>query len=509
MKTVRLFSLLLSLTVALTVGLQNCKKKDPDPVKPVVVTPPGSTTTAPGSSTTAVTPIGTAPTVGTAVAPTASGIASTSATVSAVIDGNGGAAISQHGFVYSKTVQSPTLADSKTERGATTGPFPLTLTSNLTGLDPNTIYYVRAYATNDKGTGYGATGQVKTMTAQTINRVNGTALFGISTIDADGSDDKFYAVDLETGVTKWIFKSGRGYQASADVANGVAYVSSGKNLYAIDIATGTAKWTNSTTEKFGEPLVAGNVIYLTEGQSNLKLLAIDAATGTKKWEMSLATNDAVSKSPTVANGIIYVGISNRLIAADANTGTIKWSYTADSAVDISNPALVDNILYTTSRGYVYALDAGTGTRKWFTRISARIEDWGSSPTVSNGNVYIYSYLGYAMAFDAATGAKKWEYRTGVQGIMAPFVSNGLVYVANAVIDAATGTKKLDLTVRFSNSLVVDEHYFGGVSRKLAAINVATGIQKWQSASLTGNPMPPIIIGNDGRVYRSSDSGNQQ
>lgn len=58
----------------------------------------------------------------------------------------------QHGVCWS-TSQNPTIANSKTELGArnTTGAF----TSNMTGLLPNTLYYVRAYATNTAGTSYG------------------------------------------------------------------------------------------------------------------------------------------------------------------------------------------------------------------------------------------------------------------------------------------------------------------------------------------------------------------
>ena len=53
---------------------------------------------------------------------------------------------------------SPTIADSKTEDGSGIG----TYTSELTGLEPNTTYYVRAYATNDLGTAYGQTNSFKT-----------------------------------------------------------------------------------------------------------------------------------------------------------------------------------------------------------------------------------------------------------------------------------------------------------------------------------------------------------
>ncbi len=174
MKLFRILPLYLSLLLALTLGLQNCKKTEPDPVKPGTATPgsttttpgsgtttPGSGTTTPGSTTTSVSI--TAPVFSTAVGTNTSGIASTSMIVTDVLESNGGTAISQHGHVWSKTNQTPSLTDSKTELGATTGPFPFTIASKLTGLEANTTYYVRPYATNDKGTGYGKMEQMKTM----------------------------------------------------------------------------------------------------------------------------------------------------------------------------------------------------------------------------------------------------------------------------------------------------------------------------------------------------------
>jgi uncharacterized protein (TIGR02145 family) len=49
------------------------------------------------------------------------------------------------------TISPPTIAGNKTEDGAGTGIF----TSNITDLEPGKTYYVRAYATNSDGTGYG------------------------------------------------------------------------------------------------------------------------------------------------------------------------------------------------------------------------------------------------------------------------------------------------------------------------------------------------------------------
>lgn len=58
--------------------------------------------------------------------------------------------IRECGVCWSKS-PNPTIANSHTSNGAGTGSF----VSEITGLEPNTTYYVRAYATNDVGTGYG------------------------------------------------------------------------------------------------------------------------------------------------------------------------------------------------------------------------------------------------------------------------------------------------------------------------------------------------------------------
>lgn len=60
--------------------------------------------------------------------------------------------LSQYGHVWN-TKQSPTVSNNRTQLGATesTGTF----NSTLTGLNPNTTYYVRSYAVNSVGTSYG------------------------------------------------------------------------------------------------------------------------------------------------------------------------------------------------------------------------------------------------------------------------------------------------------------------------------------------------------------------
>ncbi|MBR6774562.1 MAG: hypothetical protein IKM23_02460 [Bacteroidales bacterium] len=84
-----------------------------------------------------------------------------------------GAEVTERGVCWS-TSQNPTINDNKTSDGSGTGAF----TSQLSGLSSSTTYYVRAYATNSAGTGYGDVISFTTLkeivkpTVQTLNVVN-------------------------------------------------------------------------------------------------------------------------------------------------------------------------------------------------------------------------------------------------------------------------------------------------------------------------------------------------
>ncbi len=78
------------------------------------------------------------------------GITQTTAASGGTITSDGGASVTERGVCWS-TQTNPTVSDSITSDGTGTGSF----TSNITGLTGNTIYYVRAYATNSEGTSYG------------------------------------------------------------------------------------------------------------------------------------------------------------------------------------------------------------------------------------------------------------------------------------------------------------------------------------------------------------------
>jgi hypothetical protein len=90
-------------------------------------------------------------------------ITATSAISGGNVTSQGGSIVTARGVCYS-TSPNPTLSNSFTTNSAGTGTF----TSNLTGLLPNTTYYVRAYATNSFGTFYGIQRTFTTLTAPSV-----------------------------------------------------------------------------------------------------------------------------------------------------------------------------------------------------------------------------------------------------------------------------------------------------------------------------------------------------
>ena len=79
-----------------------------------------------------------------------SGITDTNAIGGGTVTSNGGSSITECGVCWS-TETNPTVEDSYVVSNSITNTF----SCKITNLVPNTTYYVRAYAMNDKGVGYG------------------------------------------------------------------------------------------------------------------------------------------------------------------------------------------------------------------------------------------------------------------------------------------------------------------------------------------------------------------
>lgn len=97
-------------------------------------------------------------------------ITETTALAAGNVLSDGNASVTEWGIVYS-TNQNPTTSDNKVASSSSMGSF----TCNLTKLQPNTTYYVRAYAINNKGIAYG-----EEVTFTMNDHIEGTQTFTVN-----------------------------------------------------------------------------------------------------------------------------------------------------------------------------------------------------------------------------------------------------------------------------------------------------------------------------------------
>jgi len=157
---------------------------------------------------------------------------------------------------------------------------------------------------------------------------------------------------------------------------------------------------------------------------------------TELWRF--ATGGIIYSSPSVANGIVYVGSDDKnLYAIDAMTGKEKWRFAMGGWV-YSAPAVVNGIVYAGNayeslydlkgaNGSLHAIDAVTGKEKWRFVTGSYVDQ---SPAVANGIVYIGSGDKNLYAIDAVTGEEKWRFATGDRVVSSPAVAKGIIYVGS-------------------------------------------------------------------------------
>jgi uncharacterized protein (TIGR02145 family) len=103
-----------------------------------------------------------------------SAITTNAATIEVTFQDDGGSTISSRGVCWN-TTGNPTASDSKTSDGVGNEGF----MSNLSGLNPNTLYYIKAYAVNSVGTSYGNEMIVRTY-AGTVSDAEGNSYYTIT-----------------------------------------------------------------------------------------------------------------------------------------------------------------------------------------------------------------------------------------------------------------------------------------------------------------------------------------
>jgi hypothetical protein len=266
---------------------------------------------------------------------------------------DGGSAVTARGVIWS-TSSGPTVSlSTKTTDGTGTGTF----TSSVTGLTPNTTYYLRAYATTAAGTGYGnevsfTTPQVApsiSYTTSSYTLVRNSTMTPIPITNAGGTPDKVQVSTL-AGTGSATFANGIGRSASFSYPNGVwvdgsgiLYVADGGNhrIRKMTISTGvvetlagsgSAGFANGigATASFNDPFGIvgdGNGNLFVVDVNNHRIRKVVISTGEVSSVAGSGSTGSTNGTGTSATFAFPQGIaldgSGNLVIADYTNGLIR------------------------------------------------------------------------------------------------------------------------------------------------------------------------------------------
>lgn len=256
--------------------------------------------------------------------------------------------------------------------------------------------------------------------------------FGAELADSTG----FFALDSETGETKWHKAPASGF-GDALVAGGGLYCTVAGDACEIDPETGDVVW--KTENIGGATCYADGTLFYSDG------VALSAEDGSVLWDVS-GDEDRLQ---TVSGGQVYSVKTDRdtgteVRARSADDGSIMWSQSIgiDGYWWGSQLTFADGHVFFRVDNTIRALDAKTGEEAWTYEANAEL---ASDLTVADDALYVGGRttpepdVGIALiiAIDTASGERKWHHSFGEWEFDDTGPAAGTPVIANEKVYTAT------------------------------------------------------------------------
>ena len=359
-------------------------------------------------------------------------------------------------------------------------------------------------------------------------------------------------VAVQAPPLKWKTRSGApdNEHSAPVIVNGIIYHStSSGSLYALDTQTGQTRWEYKPRfEQYGARNVTSVAVtqnLVVYGASNLVklgrfpehdtiaayVIAVDADTGEEKWRFK-PVEEAVT-APTVTNNTVYFGSSyttnrgptnvyfGQLYALELATGELKWQIPLIDGNIRESLAASDDILYVVvnlaeyrrNAHYLYAIDIPTHRTKWTVSIESDGHDYENRDPILGGNtIYVVGPRygsGTLYAIDKQSGEIKWQHEqapashvTLLDGL--PGISASMVFTSPPLLPRPGITTLPALgndAVYFGTNADTGQQHPAGraygniIEHYLVALESNTGQERWRLRSENELRSRPLFAHN--------------
>jgi outer membrane protein assembly factor BamB len=263
---------------------------------------------------------------------------------------------------------------------------------------------------------------------------------------AGSDNGSLYALDAKTGNQLWAYHAATSSEVvsvgSVTVANGIVYGTSSNNtshsfVFAVDAKTGAQSWMQQVNnELLSAPQFSDGKLYVvtaaltqagksTSIESHLDVF--DAATGslpaqTSQDTESINANIPLLGAPTVANGVVfYTALNGDVSAVSAGDASVQWKQSLGGQIDAA-PQVANGLVYVgVSNGSIQnnpilALNVQDGSPHWQHSIT---NYGGGNIVVNSGTLYVGASDCTVYALNADTGSVNWTYNDGAPFCNAP------------------------------------------------------------------------------------------
>ena len=345
----------------------------------------------------------------------------------------------------------------------------------------------------------------------------------------------FEAVNWDVYQTLENMDGGSVWPTTPAVADGRIYFCAGPFLFVLDEAGKEIYRASLGGRSLSSPAVSGGLAFVPTDSGTL--MALDIRDGKVRWNTVIGQKtllrqvdnwDVYSSSPTVSDGVVYVGSADGCIyAVSAADGKERWRFQTQHVVR-ATPAVANGRVFCGSfDGKVYALDAATGKALWVVDTKTPGVPWNSvqgSCAVSEGLVYVGSRSSFFYGIDAALGTVRWRHsHEGSWVPSSPAVRDGVAYVGQSDGSKVTAVNAKGECLWVFNApnetfaspaLAGDVLYVAGNSNydlhgkgSLSALDIKTGKALW-TLELPGSVWAsPVVVRDtvyigcaDGKLY---------